>query len=417
MVHLKILKEFWKLWVIGGILGGHLRGNWFLFRARFMLQCVAVRTCATCTQRLPGRGRVGFRFASFNNRYMGNIIGKGKKGVLDELLRVDGTESVTPAVRRMPCCSSAANEPKEKAIKEVMKVKISNERVKAVVASNDGVDACGVNSTEWLATLERGAYTTARTVGGNKVFELSFHLNRIVESLLLMHETEDRNKEEHQRLERLKCQLVESMKEGVHGFQSVYGDHGELKITVLVTVSNNIPQIRTHVMELGERARYPVKVMVTGHPRDNPEAKDSEWVRERKMLENEKPDDYNEVILVGDDGALFEGLSSNFFALMDGSLYTAGSGVLLGSVREAVLRVAESMNIPVVLEAPSLKDIGKWEAAFISSTSRLLLPIDHLFVPDADPPQLYEFEKTDLVKTLESKVIEEVVACSEPLED
>jgi branched-subunit amino acid aminotransferase/4-amino-4-deoxychorismate lyase len=348
---------------------------------------------------------------------MGNIIGKGKKGIVDESLRVDGTMSVAPGVRRMPCCSSSANESREKTIQEAMRVKISNERVKAVVASNDGVDACGVNSTEWLATLERGAYTTARTVGGNKVFELSFHLNRIVESLLLMHETEDRSKEEHERLERLKLQLVESMKEGVHGFQSVYGDHGELKITVLVTVANNIPQIRTHVMELGERARYPVKVMVTGHPRDNPEAKDSEWVRERKILENEKPDDYNEVILVGDDGALFEGLSSNFFALMNGSLYTAGSGVLLGSVREAVLRVAESMNIPVVLEAPLLEDIGKWEAAFISSTSRLLLPIDQLFVPDADPPQLYRFEKTDLVKTLEDKVIQEVVACSEPLED
>eukprot|EP00890_Picochlorum_soloecismus_P001160 jgi/Picsp_1/2044/NSC_05509-R1_protein len=348
---------------------------------------------------------------------MRRTIATGKIEGLDELLRVDRTKSVAPAVPRVPGCSSAANEHKERTITQNMSVKISDQRVMAVVASNDGVDACGVNSTEWLATLERGAYTTARTVGGNKVFELAFHLNRIVESLLLMHETEDRNKQEHDRLERLKFQLVESMKEGVHGFQSVYGDHGELKITVLVTVSNNIPQIRTHVMELGNRARHPVKVMISGHPRDNPEAKDSEWVRERKILEKEKPDDYNEVILVGDDGALFEGLSSNFFALMDGSLYTAGSGILLGSVREAVLRVAESMNIPVKLEAPSLQDIGKWEAAFVSSTSRLLLPIDQLFVPDADPPQLYQFEKTDLVKTLETKVIEEVVACSEPLED
>lgn len=128
-----------------------------MFRARFMLQCVAVRTCATCTQRLPVRGRVGFRFADVSNIYMGNIIGKGKKGILDESLRVDGTKSVAPGVGRMPCCSSAANEPREKTIQEAMRVKISNERVKAVVASNDGVDACGVNSTEWLATLERGA--------------------------------------------------------------------------------------------------------------------------------------------------------------------------------------------------------------------------------------------------------------------
>lgn len=400
-----------------GVSGDLLLASWLSFRARFMLRCVAIRTCAICTQRLRSRGRVGFRFIDCNNTYMRRNIAKGGKEGVDKLLRVDRTESVAPAGRRMPCRASAANEPKEMTIKQNKAVKISDERVKAVVASNDGVDACGVNSTEWLATLERGAYTTARTVGGNKVFELSFHLNRIVESLLLMHETEDRNTEEHERLERLKFQLVESMKEGVHGFQSVYGDHGELKITVLVTVSNNMPQIRTHVMELGERARHPVKVMVSGHPRDNAEAKDSEWVRERKALENEKPDDYNEVVLVGDDGALFEGLSSNFFALMNGSLYTAGSGILLGSVREAVLRVAESMGIPVILEAPLLEDVGKWDAAFVSSTSRLLLPIDQLFVPDADPPQLYQFDKTELVETLEDKVIEEVLACSEPLED
>ena len=287
-----------------------------------------------------------------------NIAKGGKEGV-DKLLRVDRTESVAPAGRRMPCRASAANEPKEMTIKQNKAVKISDERVKAVVASNDGVDACGVNSTEWLATLERGAYTTARTVGGNKVFELSFHLNRIVESLLLMHETEDRNTEEHERLERLKFQLVESMKEGVHGFQSVYGDHGELKITVLVTVSNNMPQIRTHVMELGERARHPVKVMVSGHPRDNAEAKDSEWVRERKALENEKPDDYNEVVLVGDDGALFEGLSSNFFVLVrdeDGRpvLYTAREGVLLGTVRDLALKLCPELMIKVVEEPPSM---------------------------------------------------------------
>lgn len=36
---------------------------------------------------------------------------------------------------------------------------------------------------------------------------------------------------------------------------------------------------------------------------------------------------------MGAGGALYEGLTSNFFAVMDGTVYTAGEGVLAGTVR------------------------------------------------------------------------------------
>lgn len=45
-------------------------------------------------------------------------------------------------------------------------------------------------------------------------------------------------------------------------------------------------------------------------------------------------------------GSLFEGLSSNFFAVLDGTLYTAGEGVLAGTVREVTLQVAAREGIP-----------------------------------------------------------------------
>lgn len=38
-------------------------------------------------------------------------------------------------------------------------------------------------------------------------------------------------------------------------------------------------------------------------------------------------------MLVGAGGALYEGLTSNFFAVVDGAIYTAGEGVLAGTVR------------------------------------------------------------------------------------
>jgi branched-subunit amino acid aminotransferase/4-amino-4-deoxychorismate lyase len=77
-----------------------------------------------------------------------------------------------------------------------------------------------------------------------------------------------------------------------------------------------------------------------GLPRVNAKAKDSEWVRQRQALEQQQPRDVNEVILMGPDGALTEGLTSNFFVLSAaGEVVTANEGALNGTVREVVLQV------------------------------------------------------------------------------
>ncbi|MER0387601.1 aminotransferase class IV, partial [Vibrio vulnificus] len=65
---------------------------------------------------------------------------------------------------------------------------------------------------------------------------------------------------------------------------------------------------------------------------------------------------------------------------MNGTVYTAGTGVLAGTVREVILQVAAREGIPVVLEPPRLADLHRWEGCFISSTSRLLLPVDEASV-------------------------------------
>lgn len=81
-------------------------------------------------------------------------------------------------------------------------------------------------------------------------------------------------------------------------------------------------------------------VVRRGMPRVNAKAKDSEWIRQRQALEAAKPADVNEVILVSQDGALTEGLTSNFFVLSErGDVITAQEGVLDGTVRQVILQV------------------------------------------------------------------------------
>ena len=47
-----------------------------------------------------------------------------------------------------------------------------------------------------------------------------------------------------------------------------------------------------------------------------------------------------QILLAQGDGAVLEGMSSNFFAVQDGTLYTAGEGVLLGTIRDLAIKVS-----------------------------------------------------------------------------
>lgn len=96
---------------------------------------------------------------------------------------------------------------------------------------------------------------------------------------------------------------------------------------------------------------------------------------------------------------VLEGTQTNFFAVRGGTLLTAGDGLVLGgTVRRLVLEVCAREGVPVAHEAPSLSALrpdgaaasaaggpagADWDAAFLTSTSRLVLPIDEIEWRDA----------------------------------
>ena len=83
-----------------------------------------------------------------------------------------------------------------------------------------------------------------------------------------------------------------------------------------------------------------------------------------------------EVLLVHSLGYITEGSRSNFFALKNGTLYTAPlTDVLGGITREHVLRVCARLEIPVVEECICLSDLQYFESAFLTGTSPQVLPV------------------------------------------
>jgi len=80
-------------------------------------------------------------------------------------------------------------------------------------------------------------------------------------------------------------------------------------------------------------------------------------------------------ILLTHNGRILEGMTSNFFYVRDGELYTAGRGVLPGVTRGTVITVARQAAIRVRYKALSLPEIPEIDEAFITSSSRGVVPV------------------------------------------
>lgn len=101
-------------------------------------------------------------------------------------------------------------------------------------------------------------------------------------------------------------------------------------------------------------------------------------------MEALKGDTYNEVVLLSPDGNLLEGLSSNFAVITNANVILTAPPTLVlpGTILKAVKHVVDSSHLTWKEECPDLAKRTEWKAAFITSTSRLLLPVDRIDLPD-----------------------------------
>lgn len=198
-----------------------------------------------------------------------------------------------------------------------------------------------------------------------------------------------------------------------------------------------------HLSPLGTDMRQPRDnhhtILIAESHRTNASAKDSQWVRDAEQLEQSKPSDCNEICF-HTAGEMLEGISSNFFALVQHDcrleFQTAEHGILKGTVRDIVLEQAQRpltdaervtlsrtaqqfFPLQIQLQPPRISDLSLWRAAFISSTSRLLLPVDRLYVQHATDRQTVQFDFSgdigQVVRLLEDRVKVHFVEHSEPV--
>jgi branched-chain amino acid aminotransferase len=210
------------------------------------------------------------------------------------------------------------------------------------------------------ASLPAGAYTTLRTYGRDGIAFLDNHARRLEESTALQGRpaSVDRGR----------------LRAGLAGALRASGRHGESRIRITFAPPELFASLEPFE-PLPERL-YDEGVSCVTLPlrRDIPQAKDTRFLASAQGAYQALPPGVHEGLLVAEDGALLEGLSSNLFAVRDGVLRTEDARALRGTTRTLVLELARGI-VPVSLEAVRKADLGRVAEVFLTSVSREVLPV------------------------------------------
>lgn len=118
-----------------------------------------------------------------------------------------------------------------------------------------------------------------------------------------------------------------------------------------------------------------VKVVTTQVQRVNPRLKSTAFISASKNTRAEiSRMNVFEALLVR-NGAILEGMTSNFFYLFNGELGTARQNILLGVTRRIVLRIARRIGLEILYHPLKREQIPALSEAFITSSSRGIVPV------------------------------------------
>ena len=233
-------------------------------------------------------------------------------------------------------------------------------------------------TSESLATasagLPAGAYTTLRTYRGDRVLRLRQHAERLRQSVTA--EGPGADLEEGQ----LRRAISAALRACGHPESRLRVTWAPPRLFVSVEPFEPLPE---SLYREGVAC-----VTIRGH-RDRPQAKHTGFIATAAAAYRRLPPGVHEGLLVDNDGAILEGLSSNFFAILPGErrtgvfrtgartpleLRTEDARALPGVTRSLVLEVARR-RLPITLAAIRRDVLPQASEAFITSVSRGVLPV------------------------------------------
>jgi len=245
------------------------------------------------------------------------------------------------------------------------------------VSKGNGVVRLDLPDTSTLNTitqqLPHGYYSTFRTFdGGKRVLGLRAHLQRLYQPAA----------------QKLSPAIsVADLRQHLAEFLKAYPD--EARVRLVMSQSGDIYIAITPLPSLPpEIYQFGVRVITTDIKRETPRVKSTTFISSSTNLRSQiARDEIFEALLVRRNFIL-EGMTSNFFYIKDGVLGTARQNILLGVTRRSVLRVARESGFSIVYRPLKLKQVPALSEAFLTSSSRGIVPIvqvDDMVVGEGSP--------------------------------
>ncbi len=215
-----------------------------------------------------------------------------------------------------------------------------------------------------------GVYLVARTYqGGRMVLDLDAHFDRLERSAAALGVP----------ISAPRRKIREVLAGDVRRRSAAAGLERDVRFRVTAVLDGPVAyRVTTEIardLDPGIRERGVVTAVIRDAARTQATVKSTAWMRRRQSFSGGAQEVY-EYLLADSGGSILEGASSNFYAVKEGTLHTAGEGVLEGIARRMVLAVAPGI-VPVSLEAVTIEDVvaGKVMEAFISSATRGIVPV------------------------------------------
>jgi len=122
-----------------------------------------------------------------------------------------------------------------------------------------------------------------------------------------------------------------------------------------------------------------VKVATFKVERQIPNAKSLNYMAGVGALAKARKDNAIELIHIDPQGNLYEGMTSNFFAVMDGKLITANEGILDGITRKVILdELVPALNIELEQRFPTMSQISNFTECFVTASNKEIMPVHHI---------------------------------------
>jgi branched-chain amino acid aminotransferase len=224
------------------------------------------------------------------------------------------------------------------------------------------------------ADLPEGAYTTLRTYGGERLLRLDQHVRRLEDSVALLGRP---GTLEPARVRRVLAAALQATRNPESRIRLTFGPP---RLFAAIEPFEPLPDALY---------RDGARCVTVSLRREEARSKDTRFIAPASAAYQGLPPGVQEGLMLGEGGAILEGLSSNFFALRDGVLHTEEARALPGVTRSLVLELLADR--PFARTPVRTSDLPSVSECFITSVSREILPvvqIDEQRIGDGRPGPL-----------------------------